>query len=205
MNPHAEKLDCLSYVGPAKRYDYMGAMQFFYLFNLGLRHYHTLLDFGCGSLRLGRFAIQYLDKGNYCGIEPKAKLIDDGIELNHLKELIEAKEPCIRISDDCDLTFFRKKFDYIIAHSIFTHMPQEQIKKSLKSARKIMTNDTLFLATYIEGKKDYKGETWTQNLTTYRSETMLKIIDESQLRVTILSLLHPHRQTWLLLRRTSVQ
>jgi hypothetical protein len=43
-----------AYVGPPDRFDFMSATQFALLFALGLRDHHRVLDFGCGSLRLGR-------------------------------------------------------------------------------------------------------------------------------------------------------
>jgi hypothetical protein len=49
-----------AYVGPPAQYDFMGASQFRLLCTLGLRENHTLLDFGCGSLRAGRLLIPYL-------------------------------------------------------------------------------------------------------------------------------------------------
>ena len=60
-----------AFVGPTYRYDLIGAQQFALLYLLGLRETHRLLDFGCGSLRLGRMAIPYLLEGHYFGIEPE--------------------------------------------------------------------------------------------------------------------------------------
>jgi hypothetical protein len=59
------KKDYRSYVGPSDEYDIMGATQFNLLTSLGLRENHTLLDFGCGSLRAGRLFITYLTKSRY--------------------------------------------------------------------------------------------------------------------------------------------
>ncbi|MFP8873463.1 MAG: hypothetical protein VCB42_02780, partial [Myxococcota bacterium] len=59
-----------AYVGPPRDYDSMGATQFRLLCTLGLREHHRLLDFGCGSLRAGRFLIPYLKPGHYHGVEP---------------------------------------------------------------------------------------------------------------------------------------
>jgi hypothetical protein len=55
--------DYKDYVGLPSRYDFMGATQFRLLCALGLRANHTLLDFGCGSLRAGRLFIVYLNEG----------------------------------------------------------------------------------------------------------------------------------------------
>src|SRR5581483_9942228 len=69
-----------AFVGPPDRYDFMGASQFGLLFTMGLRDYHTLLDFGCGSLRAGRLLIPYLRRGHYYGIDPNRWLVEDGIK-----------------------------------------------------------------------------------------------------------------------------
>tara|TARA_B100001057_G_C22793434_1_gene928580 strand:+ start:38 stop:220 length:183 start_codon:yes stop_codon:yes gene_type:complete len=50
------------FVGPTKRYDFMSKTQFNLLSSFGLRSYHKLLDFGCGSLRAGKLFIPFLDK-----------------------------------------------------------------------------------------------------------------------------------------------
>ncbi len=48
-----------AYVGPPALYDLMGASQFRLLTALGLRERHSVLDFGCGSLRAGRLLLPY--------------------------------------------------------------------------------------------------------------------------------------------------
>ena len=59
-----------AYVGPPEDYDLVAAMTFNLLTTLGLRQHHSLLDVGCGSLRIGRLLIPYLNRGKYFGIEP---------------------------------------------------------------------------------------------------------------------------------------
>jgi hypothetical protein len=62
LRPGAEHY--MAYVGPPDQYDLMGASQFGLLVTLGLRDTHRVLDFGCGSLRLGRQLIPYVGCGN---------------------------------------------------------------------------------------------------------------------------------------------
>src|SRR5881392_154417 len=68
-----------AYVGPPEDYDLIAAMAFNLLTTLGLRQHHSLLDVGCGSLRIGRLLIPYLNRGKYFGIEPNEWLVDEGI------------------------------------------------------------------------------------------------------------------------------
>ena len=53
-----------AYVGPPGDYDRIAAMTFNLLTAVGLRQQHKVLDIGCGSLRVGRLLIPYLNKGN---------------------------------------------------------------------------------------------------------------------------------------------
>jgi len=190
-------------VGPSTLYDYSAALQFSILFNYGLRAYHKFLDFGCGSLRLGRLMIQYLEEHNYYGIEPRKDLINEGIKANHLRELIDRKKPNLRVSDDCNMATFNITFDYILAYSIFTHMPIAQIQDSLKSAYLAMDVNTIFLATYFEGKVDNELKNWTPTGIYYRRDTISHLIQENNLLFTQLNLTGSGGQCWLLVGRTS--
>lgn len=190
-----------NYIGPVDKYDFMGAWQFSILFQLGLRHYNSLLDFGAGSLRLGRFLIQYLDEGNYFAIEPQPQLIQEGKRYNYLTELFKNKKPNIRISDDCNMAFFGKKFDYIIAQSVFTHMPIDQIRRSLQAAYTAMDKRTIFIVNYHHGKADYKGTKWDQAIIKFTPQTMNRLIEESNLHATPLHLVPTNLQTWLMIRK----
>src|SRR5512143_3978771 len=68
-----------AYVGPPEDYDLIAAMTFNLLTSLGLRQHHSVLDVGCGSLRIGRLLIPYLNAGRYTGIEPERWLVEEGI------------------------------------------------------------------------------------------------------------------------------
>ena len=82
-----------AFVGPPEDYDRVAAMAFNLLTSIGLRQHHRVLDIGCGSLRIGRLLIPYLDKGNYLGIEPNRWLVTDGI-LNEVgRDQIRIKAP----------------------------------------------------------------------------------------------------------------
>ena len=188
-------------IGPPDQADYMAGMQFANLYMLGLRAHNTLLDFGCGELRLGRLLIQYLDKGNFFWIEPEGDLIRHGKAKYHLSELAIAKEPRFEISAECNLAIFGLEFDYIIAQSVFTHMPKNQIVRTLASAGRAMHRGSLFVANYKEGKGDYLGKDWTQANITYRPATMQKFIEGCDLVSSPQQMIHTTRQEWLLIRK----
>jgi len=138
----------MAYVGPPDEYDLMGASQFRLLTALGLREHHTLLDFGCGSLRAGRMLIAYLEKGRYFGIEPNKWLIDEAIERELGADLMTIKAPSFRHEADFQTHRFRAKFDYIIAQSIFSHCGPDTTMRSLLSFDETLAADGLALATF---------------------------------------------------------
>ena len=110
-----------AYVGPPDRYDFMSASQFALLFALGLRDQHRVLDFGCGSLRLGRLLIPFLRPERYFGIDPNRWLIAEAIRRELGGSAVRVKRPAFAFNDDFRCGAFGVKFDYIVAQSILTH------------------------------------------------------------------------------------
>ena len=91
-----------AYVGPPEDYDLIAAMTFNLLTTLGLRQHHSLLDVGCGSLRIGRLLIPYLNRGKYFGVEPNEWLVDEGIRRELGETLVQIKRPTFFFSDSPD-------------------------------------------------------------------------------------------------------
>lgn len=113
-------------------------MQFNLLTSLGLREHHYLLDIGCGSLRAGRLFIPYLQPEHYCAIEPNSWLIDEGIKNECGTEQVVLKKPQFNNNSDFVSTGFRRKFDFILVHSIFTRAGKTHIRKCLSETTKVM-------------------------------------------------------------------
>lgn len=138
-----------TYVGPPNRFDFMAGTQFSLLFHLGLRDTHKVLDFGCGSLRLGRLLIPYLQRDNYFGIDPNDWLITDGLEREIGKDIQKIKGPRFSHNTDFNCDVFDEKFDFIIAQSIITHTGIDLFDKFLETAKKALKPNGLILFTYL--------------------------------------------------------
>jgi len=194
---NAGDLHYKAYVGPPKKYDLVGAMQFNLLTSFGLRDYHKLLDIGCGSLRSGKMLIPYLRKGNYYGLEPNKWLIEDGIKYELGEEIVSLKSPSFSYSSEFDFQTFNEKFDFLIAQSIFSHASASQINKCMKEVKTVMKQEGLFLATFVLGKNNYFGAEWVYPAcVTYKHNYILEIVKRQNLDAIKTKWLHPNGQTW---------
>ncbi len=191
-------LNYRAFVGPPDKYDLVAANQFNLLTGLGLREYHSLLDVGCGSLRAGRLFIPYLLPGKYFGIEPEQWLVEEGIGRELGKEIVEVKRPVFSYDRNFTLSGFGLLFDYIIAHSIFSHASRQQISQCLSEAQKVMVPTSVFVATFFEGQEDYTGDEWVYpDVVTYTMVTMVRFAEDHRLACKRIDWPHPNQQTWL--------
>lgn len=199
-----------AYVGPPERYDFMGATQFRLLTALGLREHHSLLDFGCGSLRAGRLLIPYLLPGRYYGLEPNRWLVDAGIDEQIGRSMLELKRPTFLYHSDFSATRFGVTFDYIVAQSIFSHSGREIIAKSLSEFRACLAPSGLVVATFLQPHKlgetgEYGGTGWVYpGCVAYKSDTMLRLARDAGLFGRLLPWFHTG-QTWFALAHSADQ
>lgn len=143
-----------AFVGHPRSYDITGATQFSLMVSLGLREEHSLLDVGCGSLCGGRLFIPYLLAGNYCGIEPEAWLIEDGVRGEVSEQTVATKQPRFHVSDSFEFEAFGQQFDFIVSQSVLTHVSTEQLDRCLAQAAKVLKRDGLFAASFFHNGRD---------------------------------------------------
>jgi SAM-dependent methyltransferase len=188
-----------AYVGPPSQYDAMGATQFRLLATLGLREHHRLLDFGCGSLRVGRLLIPYLLPGHYYGIEPNTWLIEDVIAREIGRDQIGLKQPVFRANADFSSDGFGVAFDFILAQSIFSHAGRDVIARTLAGFRRNLADGGLALVTFVQlpsGSPEFTGNGWVYPASVgYQEETIVRLIREARFAGVRLPWYHP-RQTW---------
>ena len=193
-----------SFIGPADKYDLFSALQFNLLTFLGLRGNHFLLDIGCGSLRGGKLFIPYLAPGHYFGVEPQRWLVQKGIEKELGSDIIRLKKPEFLHDDNFTLRHFNRKFDFLLAQSVFSHASQAQIASCLSEAKEVMKADTIFAATFAKGDENYSGDKWTI-WATYRLDHMEELVKEAGLLCKSIPWPHPDMQQWILIFRPEAE
>jgi SAM-dependent methyltransferase len=188
-----------AYVGPPEDYDLIAAMTFNLLTTLGLRQYHSLLDVGCGSLRIGRLIIPYLNRGKYFGVEPNEWLVAEGIKRELGETLVQIKRPTFFFTDSPDTIMQAGvPFAFALAQSIFSHCGLDLIKGWLSAISRSLAGDGVLVATFLPDEEDALRRGWVYpECVNYRPATLERAAAEANLRFEVLDWKHP-RQTWAL-------
>lgn len=188
-----------AYVGPPEDYDLITAMTFNLLTTLGLRQHHSLLDIGCGSLRIGRLLIPYLNRGKYFGIEPAEWLVAEGIKQELGETVVQTKRPTFFFTDSPgSIGRTNVSFDFALAQSIFSHCGLDLIKGWLSAVSRSLAQDGALVATFLPSDEDSHRAGWVYpQCVNYQPATLERAAADVNLRFQILDWKHP-RQTWAL-------
>ena len=188
-----------AYVGPPDRYDLVAAMTFNLLTTLGLRQHHSLLDLGCGSLRIGRLLIPYLNKDKYFGIEPNEWLVREGVRNEIGESLLRIKRPKFFFTDSpATLTDMEVRFDFAVAQSIFSHCGLDLITRWISFIANFLTPNGALVATFFPSESNNTKTGWIYpGCVSYRPDTLGNVATKAGLRFELLDWRHP-RQTWAL-------
>ena len=127
-------------IGRADEWESHGFLQLEFLMDIGMKPEHKLLDIGCGVGRAARVLVPYLNVSNYTGIDISKKALAYACSLA-LSEGWDQRVPAFLINSDLDLGW---GFDFLWAHSVFTHLPDWQIEKMIINASIIVRNKFAF-------------------------------------------------------------
>jgi hypothetical protein len=128
----------------------IGALQFDFLVEQGLRPGHVLLDIACGALRGGVHFIPYLEPGNYLGVDKERQLIELGLARELPPAIRAEKRPELLVSDRFEFERLSRRPDFALAQSLFTHLPAGHIEACLARLRAVAPDHLRFFATFLE-------------------------------------------------------
>lgn len=130
------------------QWETIGRLQFDFLVAQGLTPASTLLDVGCGALRGGVHFVDYLDDGNYYGIDLNSGLLKAGQQEVRAAGL--RKRPNLHRTDEFDASVFGVRFDFGVSVSLFTHLDANHISYCLMQMRRVMHESSRFYFTFFE-------------------------------------------------------
>ncbi|MGB8413140.1 MAG: class I SAM-dependent methyltransferase [Candidatus Binatus sp.] len=93
--------------------------------------------------------IEYLEEGNYLGLDSEKRLIRLGIKKELGRELMRRKSPQFVVSGSFEFEKFSKRPDFAIAQSLFTHLVESDIRLCLEKMRRFINPGGRFYATYF--------------------------------------------------------
>lgn len=126
----------------------VGRLQFDFLIGQGMRPDHRMLDIGCGTLRGGRHCIGYLEAGHYSGMDISPKALEAGRQLV-IEEGLSAKRPRLLQTRDLRFSEFAgETFDFILAQSVFSHLPESHIEECFAHIGAVMHTSSVFYFTF---------------------------------------------------------
>jgi SAM-dependent methyltransferase len=131
-------------IGREDEWESHGAKQLAFLLGEGLRRDSRLLDVGCGVGRGARRFVPFLDADRYTGIDISAAALEHALTLSEA-EGWAAKRPRLLLNSDLDVDGV---YDFIFAHSVFTHLPPQQIEIMIANAKHRLAPGGRFLFSY---------------------------------------------------------
>lgn len=141
-----ETLEHRNYVANAAPFS-TGAAVFNMMYELGLQPDHTLVDVGCGSLRVGRFLIMYLEPHKYVGIEPNIEILEAGIHEEVSTQLcVDIKQAEFFENSDYGLSY--RKFDWVLISGVLVHKSHSEIAKAINAAYRMLNPNGKLVVDY---------------------------------------------------------
>lgn len=107
--------------------------------SFGIEPQHVLVDYGCGSLRIGEHFVRYLEAGNFVGLELSAQALVSGREM--LGAEFETKRPTLALIDENSLAATAaRRPRWIICNAVVNHMSPADHDIFLGKVASLMTD-----------------------------------------------------------------
>lgn len=117
-----------------------------YLISNGLRPNNTVIEYGCGSLRVGKSVIGYLDKGNYVGVDIDSFFYEMGLRNYVGEDLVAEKAPNFFVIDGPEYVAATegRTFDFLFSTLVVMHVPPQQLDKFFANIVKLMHKGSVY-------------------------------------------------------------
>ena len=105
----------------------------------------TVIDYGCGTLRIGRFVIEYLDPQKFIGLDIDQRIVDQGLTLLP-RALVADKQPTVDvIGEDAIARLAKRHPRWIYATGVLHHVPPEDLSEFFQNILRLSDAETTSL------------------------------------------------------------
>lgn len=123
----------------------LGRYMFDFVVESGLRPEHRLLDFGCGALRFGVWAIPYLAEGNYFGIDSHLESLEAATAYEIPLHGLEARRPRLLWGQDFAFSHFGTEFDWVVDFSSSQKVDPPELPRLFANLTEVLAPGGRFL------------------------------------------------------------
>ena len=124
-------------------------MQLSFLQRRGLTSSSTILDLGCGPMRLGSVLIPLLKDGWYYGQDINANTIAYGEEVLRESGISEHAPYTLFSSEQFDLSLINRPVEIAFSNSLFSHLTLNSIYSALLQLDKVLSPSGVLYATFF--------------------------------------------------------
>lgn len=118
-----------------------GREPFELLLQLGLQPGDVVVDYGCGTLRVGVHLIRHLEPGRYWGLDVDAEILAHGRRLVG-DELLGAKTPELRVIDDASIAAAAAaRPAWVLSRAVMLHVPPHELPDYVAKIASLVTAD----------------------------------------------------------------
>ena len=140
-------------IGGGENWDEHGDLQRDFLIQRGLLPQHCLLDIGCGTGRLARKVVPYLEPYRYIGYDISVEAIRAAERLS-FSEGWEDRFPKFFLGD---IYTYGVPVDFAWAFSVFIHLPLEKVRDVMDRVTRRLKPDGQFLFSYVPEDRSWRS------------------------------------------------
>ena len=140
------------------------------LFSLGLKPDMRCIDYGCGSLRVGRHLIELLGPERYVGLDLVRDFQEAGLASLD-PAIVAEKRPILGLIQEWDdAECNRHPHDFLFANAVLQHVPPRQIDEFLARVTHLTRPGSISCLLFICAKRTRRIGTFTWS---YRAEELV--------------------------------
>jgi hypothetical protein len=108
----------------------------------GVRKSDTVIDYGCGTLRIGQFLVEYLDPQKFIGLDIDQRIVDQGLAML-APALVAEKQPTVDVIDEEAIARIAdQRPRWIYANDVLHHVAPEDLSEFFENIYRLGNAET---------------------------------------------------------------
>jgi hypothetical protein len=137
-----------------------------FMHRLGLAPHHSVVDYGCGSLRLGSLLIPQLQAGNYVGLDVTDRFYSAGLAALDSR-LIAEKKPRLRTISPAILAELESAPpDFLLCFAVVQHVPTSELDELFRNILRLAGSKTTVLISFKSNvlQRKFRPASWSYSV-----------------------------------------